>query len=215
MKAKSGSYHDVFIKKAGEYVSLAQDTKDFCEKWIKPVHPKNWDWTKRDFTNPKNDPSVEEARAVRDLIVKDIDKKRASLIDLSTLENAEAIKAFLNPKSSYEAFNMEEFAYALKVELEHGKIKAANVTNNHPFLTAMIVLAHMSETVTYYKRLKIMETEGEIFEYNRKLAAVKTGKKKLQAAIAKAEEELIKAKTALEKRLAAMQDIPVLKEIGD
>ena len=124
---------------------------------------------------------------------------------------------FSTPKSPYEEFNMEEFAYSLKVELEHGKIRDANVTNNHPFLTAMIVLAHMSETVTYYKRLKVMETEGEIFEMNRKMASLKTkaAKKKIETDIKKAQEELYEAKVALEKRLEAMKDIPVLSKIGD
>lgn len=215
--AKKGTYHDVFIKKDGEYISLAQDTKDFCKTWIKPVHPKNWDWTKRDFNDPKNDPTIAEARVVRDLIVKDIAKGKTMQINLSGLENGDAIYAFLDPKSPYEEFNMEEFAYSLKVELEHGKIRDANVTNNHPFLTAMIVLAHMSETVTYYKRLKVMETEGEIFEMNRKMASLKTkaAKKKIETDIKKAQEELNEAKVALEKRLEAMKDIPVLSKIGD
>ncbi len=214
--AKKGTYHDVYIKKDGEYISLATDTVDFCKTWIKPVHPKNWDWTKRDFNDSKNDPTVAEARVVRDLIVQDI-KSKSAQINLSGLENGNAIHAFLDPKSPYEEFNMEEFAYALKVELEHGKIRDANVTNNHPFLTAMIVLAHMSETVTYYKRLKVMETEGEIFEMNRKMATLKTkaAKKKIEKDIKEAEEELIKARTGLEKRLEAMKDIPVLDKIGD
>ena len=56
------------------------------------------------------------------------------------MKNIEAIKAYLDPKSKNEEFNMKEFAYALKVELEHGKMRDVNVTNNHPFLTAMIAL---------------------------------------------------------------------------
>ena len=217
MAKKAGTYHDVYIKKDGEYISLAKDTVDFCKTWIKPVHPKNWDWTNRDFNDPKNDPTVAEARAVRDLIVKDIAKGKTMQINLSGLENGDAIYAFLDPGSPHEEFNMEEFAFALKVELEHGKIRDANVTNNHPFLTAMIVLAHMSETVTYYKRLKVMETEGEIFEMNRKMASLKTktGKKKIEKDIKKAQEELNEAKTELEKRLETMKDIPVLSKIGD
>lgn len=217
MAKKSGNYHNVFIKKGGAFISLAQDTKDFCKTWIKPVHPKNWDWTKRNFNDPANDPTVAEARVIRDLIIKDIAKGKTMQVNLSGLENGDAIYAFLNPKSAFEEFNMEEFAYALKVELEHGKIRDANVTNNHPFLTAMIVLAHMSETVTYYKRLKVMETEGEIFEMNRKMASLKTkaAKKKIEADIKEAQEELNEAKTELEKRLEAMKEIPILEKIGD
>lgn len=217
MAKRSGIYHSVYIKKDGEFISLARETTEFCKVWIKPVHAKNWDWSKRDFNDPKNDPTIAEARAVRDLIVKDIKRGKSTEVNLSGLENGDAIYAFLDPKSRYEEFNMEEFAFALKVELEHGKIRDANVTNNHPFLTAMIVLAHMSETVTYYKRLKVMETEGEIFEMNRKLASLKTkaAKKKVEDEIKKAHEELHEAKTDLEKRLEAMKDIPVLSKIGD
>ena len=56
-----------------------------------------------------------------------------------------------------------EFQYALAVELEHGRTRGANVTNNHPLLTAMVVLAHLSEDKLYYARLWEMETGGELF----------------------------------------------------
>lgn len=46
---------------------------------------------------------------------------------------------------------------ALKVELEQRKIKDVNVMNDHSFLTAMIARAHKKESLTYYKRLKVME----------------------------------------------------------
>ncbi|MBL0019994.1 MAG: hypothetical protein IPP17_27085 [Bacteroidetes bacterium] len=93
------------------------------------------------------------------------------------MNNVEAIKAYLDPKSKHEEFNMEEFAFALKVELEHGKLKEVNVTNNHPFLTAMIALAYMTEGLTYYKRLQIMEVEGEVYEILRKLKKLIKDKK--------------------------------------
>ena len=131
------------------------------------------------------------------------------------MNNVEAIKAYLYPKSKYEEFNMEEFAYAIKVEMEHGKLKDVNVTNNHPFLTAMIALAHMTETLTYYKRLQVMEIEGEIFELLRKLKKTGKGKEKLHEKLIKAETELIKAKKELAERLEKMDDIPVLEEIGE
>ena len=127
----------------------------------------------------------------------------------------EAIKAYLNPKSKHEEFNMEEFAFSLKVELEHGRIKDVNVTNNHPFLTAMISLAHMSESLTYYKRLKVMETEAEIFEILRKIKSKKSGKEELYKMLAEAEEELIEARAKLAERLEKMDDIPVMEKIGD
>jgi hypothetical protein len=196
-------------------VSLKNDVTEFCEKYIKPVHRKNWDWSERDFDNPKNDPTVDEARAIRNVIFKDLNSKKNTEVDLSTMNNVDAIKAYLDPKSKHEEFNMKEFAFAIKVELEHGKLKAVNVTNNHPFLTAMIALAHMTETLTYYKRLKIMEAEGEIFEIMRKLSKTRRGKEKLHEDLIKAEKELIEAKKELAERLEKMDDIPVLEEIGD
>ena len=211
----SGTYQDVYIKRDGKFVSLKNDVTEFCEKYIKPVHRKNWDWSERDFDNPKNDPTVDEARAIRNVIFKDLNSKKNTEVDLSTMNNVDAIKAYLDPKSKHEEFNMKEFAFAIKVELEHGKLKAVNVTNNHPFLTAMIALAHMTETLTYYKRLKIMEAEGEIFEIMRKLSKTRRGKEKLHEDLIKAEKELIEAKKELAERLEKMDDIPALEEIGD
>ena len=214
MEPKPGVYQDVYIKRDGEFVSLKNDVTDFCEKYIKPVHPKNWDWSKRDFDDPKNDPTIEEARAIRNVILKDAKESTNTEVDLSTMNNVEAIKAYLSPKSKHEEFNMEEFAFALKVELEHGKLKDVNVTNNHPFLTAMIALAHMTETLTYYKRLQVMEAEGEVFEILRKLEKSKS-KGKLQSDLVDTLTELDEAKKKLAERLEKMDDIPALEMIGD
>ena len=215
MEPKPGVYQDVYIKRDGEFVSLKNDVTDFCEKYIKPVHPKNWDWSKRDFDDPKNDPTIDEARAIRNVILKDAKESSDTQVDLSTMNNVDAIKAYLNPKSKHEEFNMEEFAFALKVELEHGKLKDVNVTNNHPFLTAMIALAHMTETLTYYKRLQVMEAEGEVYEILRKLDKTTKGKTKLQADLVEAQTELEEAKKGLAERLEKMDDIPALEMIGD
>jgi hypothetical protein len=87
-----------------------------------------------------------------------------------------------------------EFRYALAVELEHGRTRGTNVTNNHPLLTALIVMAHLAEDKIYYARLWAMETEGEL------TTAVLEGKKKDE--IADIAEELVKAKAYLAKRLA-------------
>ncbi|WP_289658692.1 DUF5661 family protein [Flavobacterium panacagri] len=214
MGTKSGAYQDVYIKRDDEMVSLKNDVTDFCEKYIKPVHPKNWDWSVRDFDNPKNDPTIAEARAIANVVFKDLNSKKTD-VDLSTMNNVHAIKAYLDPKSKHEAFNMEEFAFALKVELEHGKVKDVNVTNNHPFLTAMIALAHMTESLTYYKRLKVMEAEGEIYEIIRKLETSPKGKEQWYIELGKAEQELDEARAGLAERLSRMDDIPVLKIIGD
>ncbi|AXB57485.1 DUF5661 family protein [Flavobacterium fluviale] len=215
MGTKSGAYQDVYIKRENEMVSLKNDVTDFCEKYIKPVHPENWDWSTRDFDNPENDPTVAEARAIANVVYKDLSENTPTDVDLSTMNNVHAIKAYLDPNSKHEAFNMEEFAFALKVELEHGKIKDVNVTNNHPFLTAMIALAHMTESLTYYKRLKVMEAEGEIYEILRKLEHSTVEKEKWYKELGKAEEELNEARAGLAERLAKMDDIPVLKIIGD
>lgn len=215
MSKNSGGYQDVYIKRDDEFVSLKDDVTDFCEKYIKPVHPKNWNWSTRDFEDETNDPTIEEARAVRDVIYKDLNVKKDTAVDLSTMNNVDAIKAYLDPKSKHEEFNMTEFAFALKVELEHGRLKEVNVTNNHPFLTAMIALAHMTETLTYYKRLQVMEAEGEVFEILRKIEKGTKGKEKLHAALIDTENELADFKKQLSERLDKMDDIPVLGKIGD
>ena len=70
-----GKYHSVYIKNGNDYISLNDDVVNFCERWIKPVHPDNWDWTKRDFNKPENDPDINEARVIRNLIFKDLKKR--------------------------------------------------------------------------------------------------------------------------------------------
>lgn len=58
-----------------------------------------------------------------------------------------------------------EFQIGLEVELEHGVcFPDANVTNNHPLLTAMIVLAHLKEMLDYYMRLEVAELEGDLLK---------------------------------------------------
>ena len=60
---------------------------------------------------------------------------------------------------------LEDFSVGLEVELEHGtQFKDANVTNNHPILTGKIVLAHLKESMDYYKRLEVAEIEGDILK---------------------------------------------------
>lgn len=215
MGTKSGAYQDVYIKRDDKMVSLKNDVTDFCEKYIKPVHPENWDWSVRDFENPENNPTIDEARAIAAVVYRDLSEDKDTDVDLSTMDNVEAIKAYLNPKSRHERFNMEEFAFALKVELEHGRIRDVNVTNNHPFLTAMIALAHMTESLTYYKRLAVMEAQGEIFEIMRKIEKSETGKEEWYRELGKAEIELTEARLGLAERLERMDDIPTLTKIGD
>jgi hypothetical protein len=60
---------------------------------------------------------------------------------------------------------LEEFRKGLEVELEHGtRYEDANVTNNHPILTGKIVLAHLKETMDYYRRIDVAEMEGDLLK---------------------------------------------------
>ena len=60
---------------------------------------------------------------------------------------------------------LDTFRQGLEVELEHGTIfEDANVTNNHPVLTGKIVLAHLKETMDYYKRVEVAEIEGDLLD---------------------------------------------------
>jgi hypothetical protein len=59
----------------------------------------------------------------------------------------------------------DAFKLGLEVELEHGvQFPDANVTNNHPLLTGMIVLAHLKEMLDYYNRLEVAEFEGDMLK---------------------------------------------------
>ena len=61
------------------------------------------------------------------------------------------------------------FQQGLEVELEHGmQFPDANVTNNHPILTGMIVLAHLKEMLDYYLRLDVAELEGDLLKASKK-----------------------------------------------
>ena len=61
--------------------------------------------------------------------------------------------------------DLKDFRQGLEVELEHGiRFKDANVTNNHPLLTGKIVIAHMKESLDYYKYLEVAEIEGDLLK---------------------------------------------------
>jgi len=83
----------------------------------------------------------------------------------------------------------EEFRKGLGIELEHGiMFPGANVSNNHPVLTGMIVMAHFKETLDYYRLLEVAELEGDMLK-----AAVAGDAAKLSAKYAK----LVKAREEL------------------
>lgn len=89
---------------------------------------------------------------------------------------------------------LEDFRMGLEVELEHGtRFKDANVTNNHPLLTGKIVLAHLKETMDYYRRIEVAEVEGDL------LKAVLSGN---AAKIAAKYKRLVEAQEALNKAVA-------------
>ncbi len=91
--------------------------------------------------------------------------------------------------------DLEEFRVGLEVELEHGiRFRDANVTNNHPLVTGMIVLAHLKESLDYYKLLEVAEVEGDLMKA---IAAGNTAKTK------KYFKKLAEAKIALAKTQAA------------
>lgn len=78
-------------------------------------------------------------------------------------EEARKILALVNTDKM--AIDPEQFRIGLEVELEHGvRFKDANVTNNHPVITGMIVLAHMKESLEYYKLLDVAELEGDLMK---------------------------------------------------
>ncbi len=90
---------------------------------------------------------------------------------------------------------VDEFRQGLEVELEHGiRFEDANVTNNHPLLTGMIVMAHLKETMDYYERLEVAEIEGDLLK-----AILAKNLKKIEEKYNK----LIKAESLLNKAIAA------------
>jgi len=101
-------------------------------------------------------------------------------------------------KVKFMKIDIEDFRQGLEVELEHGiRFKDANVTNNHPILTGKIVLAHLKESLDYYKRLEVAEIEGDLLK-----AAVSKDSAKLTALYKK----LINAKLILSKTEANSLD---------
>jgi hypothetical protein len=86
-------------------------------------------------------------------------------------------RRFANERTSGHLW---EFAYALAVELEHGRERGQNITMNHPLLTGMVVLAHLAEDRLYYARLLVMETEGELFNAQLKDTPYKDLRAKMQ-----------------------------------
>jgi hypothetical protein len=105
--------------------------------------------------------TIEEVRRVcRELDIRDWSSLSNAKV---SLEEAEKILAQVNVKAM--PVSTEVFKQGLEVELEHGtRFQDANVTNNHPILTGMIVLAHLKESMEYYERLEVAEIEGDLLK---------------------------------------------------
>ncbi|MDF1594336.1 MAG: hypothetical protein P1P89_22720 [Desulfobacterales bacterium] len=78
-------------------------------------------------------------------------------------EEAQVILSEVNVEGM--KIDLDEFRQGLEVELEHGTVfKDVNVTNNHPVITGKIVLAHLKESLYYYKLLEVAEIEGDLLK---------------------------------------------------
>ena len=81
----------------------------------------------------------------------------------ATTKEAKVIMKIVNVEKM--PIDVEEFRTGLDVELEHGtRFRDANVTNNHPVVTGKIVLAHLKESLDYYKLLEVAELEGDLLK---------------------------------------------------
>jgi hypothetical protein len=103
----------------------------------------------------------------------------------ATVSTKEASKILTIVNTEGMAIPLEDFRMGLEVELEHGtRFSDANVTNNHPILTGKIVLAHLKETMDYYRRIDVAEMEGDLLKaiLSGNLEKIKSKYKKLIAA---------------------------------
>ena len=88
-----------------------------------------------------------------------------SLITDHVVSDEEASTVLKLVNTTDMEIEIDTFRQGLEVELEHGTIfEDANVTNNHPVLTGKIVLAHLKETMDYYRRVEVAEIEGDLLD---------------------------------------------------
>ncbi|MFC2077698.1 DUF5661 family protein [Candidatus Bipolaricaulota bacterium] len=105
--------------------------------------------------------SVDEVRRVCD----DLGIQDWASLEEPNVPIAEAERILAEVNVSGMPIKAETFRQGLEVELEHGtRFSDANVTNNHPILTGMIVLAHLKESLEYYLRLDVAEIEGDVLK---------------------------------------------------
>jgi len=105
--------------------------------------------------------SLEEVQTVcRELGLRDWTALESASVPL-----AEAREVLDAVNDAHMELPLEDFRQGLEIELEHGlRFKDANVTSNHPLLTGMIVLAHLKESLLYYKYLRVAELEADILK---------------------------------------------------
>jgi len=105
--------------------------------------------------------TVEEVKRVcSELGMRDWSSISEAKVDI---EEAEKVLSLVN--ISEMPIPPDVFRRGLEVELEHGtRFQDANVTNNHPVLTGMIVIAHLKEAMEYYERLDVAEIEGDLLK---------------------------------------------------
>ncbi|MBC8417376.1 MAG: DUF5661 family protein [Pseudomonadota bacterium] len=138
--------------------------------------------------------TVEEVKRVcKELNVSDWTQKKAPKV---SLKEAKIILAEVS-KGKME-IDPKAFQSGLEVELEHGlQYKDANVTNNHPLLTGLIVLAHLKESLDYYTLLDVAELEGDLLK-----AVVRGQSKKIKVYYQRLAEARIALRKAELSRLA-------------
>ena len=131
----------------------------------------------------------EVQRVCSELKISDWTKKPAPEV---SPEEAEIVLNLVNKEAM--DIELEEFRVGLEIELEHGtQFEDANVTNNHPLLTGLIVLAHLKESLDYYKLLEVAELEGDLLKAvaaNNSEKTAKYYKKLAKAKIALSQAEL-------------------------
>ena len=122
----------------------------------------------------------EVGRVCAEIGLDDWSKRKEALV---STQEASKILAIVNAEGM--AIPLEDFRMGLEVELEHGtRFSDANVTNNHPILTGKIVIAHLKETMDYYRRIDVAEMEGDLLKaiLSGNLEKIKAKYKKLIAA---------------------------------
>lgn len=122
----------------------------------------------------------EVARVCKEVGLADWSKRKTAVV--SVKEAAKILKIVNIGKMKIP---LDDFRMGLEVELEHGtRFQDANITNNHPLLTGKIVLAHLKETMDYYRRIDVAEIEGDLLKaiLSGNLVKIKSKYKKLAQA---------------------------------